>query len=60
MPTPDLFGIGLVSVSQFTVAVYVLWRSGMGVFRRRSLIENGARYRVRTCDPFRVKEVLYH
>ena len=22
--------------------------------------ENGARYRVRTCDPFRVKEVLYH
>jgi hypothetical protein len=21
---------------------------------------NGARCRVRTCDPFRVKEVLYH
>ena len=22
--------------------------------------EDGARYRVRTCDPFRVREVLYH
>lgn len=23
-------------------------------------IEDGARYRVRTCDPYRVKVVLYH
>jgi len=22
--------------------------------------KNGARYRVRTCDPYRVKVVLYH
>ena len=24
------------------------------------LCENGARYRVRTCDPYRVKVMLYH
>ncbi len=23
-------------------------------------IKNGARYRVRTCDPYRVKVMLYH
>ena len=23
-------------------------------------VEDGARYRVRTCDPYRVKVVLYH
>ncbi len=26
----------------------------------RGRIKNGARCRIRTCGPFRVKEVLYH
>ena len=37
-----------------------LFGRGGRVSRGKSLIKNGARYRVRTCDPFRVKEVLYH
>ena len=40
-----------------TIEAFVVMKMRRSLYCRR---RDGARYRVRTCDPYRVKVVLYH